>query len=117
LLPGESNDVRVDVTNHGDQPAYWLHLKPFGFQDDVIRIDPPNRLLQGRGRQEWQPARIAKLEPGETKPLYARVTLNLRLPADLVKSDIYPLEIAVVTANNTQVSQTIEVQVRAPYLE
>jgi sugar lactone lactonase YvrE len=117
ISPGESKEVRIQVINTGAHPAYWLHLKPSTSDDEAIRLDPPNHLFKGKGAQAWKPARIAKLEPGDTATLFARITPNLKLPAAFVRSGLRRLVLAVVSANNTEVSQAINVDVQSPNLE
>ena len=114
LFPGESKELRVRIKNSGPHPAYWLHLKPPAGKDQAIRLDPPDPLLKGRGKQIWKPDRIAKLEPGETAALYARVRLNSKLPAALIKAGMHQLVLTVASAGNTEVSQTINVEVKLP---
>lgn len=104
-------------TNSGSHPVYWLHPKPSTSRGDAIRFDPPDQLFTGKGWHAWNPARIAKLEPGETATLYARIAFNLKLPANFVLPGLRQLELAVVSAGNTQVSQTINVDVQSPNLE
>jgi WD40 repeat protein len=117
LAPGECKEVRIRVTNSGSHPVYWLHPKPSTSRADAIRFDPPDQLFTGKGRHAWNPARIAKLDPGETATLYARIAFNLKLPANFALPGLRQLELAVVSAGNTQVSQTINVDVQSPNLE
>ena len=118
IQPGESTAVHIQVTNNGPHPAYWLHVKPSLSDDAVVRLDPPDRLFNrnGKGQQPWRPARIAKLEVGETATLHARVTVNLKLPAEFIKPGERPLVFTVVSANGTQVSQAININVQSPQL-
>ena len=117
IFPGESKEVRIQVTNTGAHPVYWLHLEPSTSDDEAIRLDPPNHLFKGKGEQEWKPARIAKLEPADTATLYARITPNLKLPASFISPGVRELVLTVVSANNTEVSRTINVGVQSPFLE
>jgi hypothetical protein len=117
LIPGESKEIRIRVTNAGSHPAYWLHLKPSANKDDAIRVDPPDHLLQGQGAQAWKPARIGKLEPGGTATLYAAIRPNLKLPAAFIHSGLHRLALTVISADGTEVSQSIKVAVQSPNLE
>ena len=116
IQPGESQELRVQVKNTGNRPAFWLRLKPSVSKDKALRLDPPDTLLEGKGAQAWKPTRIARLDPGETISLFARITPNLKLPASFVKDGNRLLEIAVVSANGTEVRQTIEVNFQMPRL-
>jgi hypothetical protein len=116
IQPGESPEVRVQVKNTGTAPAYWLHLRPSTSDDGAVRLIPPNRLLTGKGPQEWKHERIARLEPGEAATLDARIVVNLTLPAAFLESGVRPLGLAVVSASGTEVRQTIRVNVQSPRL-
>jgi uncharacterized membrane protein len=113
LTRGESKDLRVRVTNFGPHPTYWLHLKPSADRGQAIRFDPPDHMLKGKGEQTWKPERVARLEPGETATLYARIRLNFDLPAGSIKPGMYRLALTVVCAGNTEISQTINVAVQS----
>ncbi len=117
IVAGESKEVRITITNSGSHPAYWLRLAPSTSGDDVIRLDPPDQLVNGQGEQAWKPARIARLEPGKTATLYANIRLNLKLPPAFVQSGSHRLVLTVVSANHVKVSQPIKVAVRSPNLE
>ncbi len=114
---GKSADVSIRVSNTGTHPAYWLRLQPSTSADEAVRLIASRRLFTGKGRQEWQPARIAKLDPGETATLYARVIANLKFPAQFIRPGRRPLELTAVSANGTEVRETIYVHVASPVLE
>ena len=116
IQPGESPEVRIQVTNTGAAPAYWLHVQPATSDDGAIRLIPPNRLFTGKGPQEWKHERIARLEPGEAATLDARIAVNLTLPAAFLESGMRPLGLTVVSASGTEVRQTIRVNVQSPRL-
>src|SRR5262249_19087677 len=107
IQPGESPEVRIQGTNTGVTPAYWLHVQPATSDDGAIRLIPPNRLLTGKGPQEWKHERIARLEPGESAMIDARIAVNLTLPAAFLESGMRPLGLTVVSASGTKVRQTI----------
>ena len=114
---GTHKEVEIKVINNGEQPAYWLHLKPALSSDGTLRLDPPDRQFKGKGEQEWCPDRIAKLEKGKTASLFARISPNLKLPSDLIQSGVRELDITVCSANGTEAKQTIQVDLQTPYLE
>jgi hypothetical protein len=116
IQPGKSPEVRIQVTNTGAAPAYWLHVQPATSDYGAIRLIPPNRLFTKKGPQEWQHERIARLEPEEAATLDARIVVNLKLPADFPESDKGSLRLTVVSASGTEVGQTINVKVRSPRL-
>ena len=113
---GESPEVRVQVKNTGTAPAYWLHLQASTSADGPIRLIPPNLLLTGKGPQEGKHTRLARLEPGEVATLDARIVVNVTLPAAFLESSTRPLVLTVVSANGTEVKQTIQVNVQSPRL-
>ncbi|MCZ6875782.1 MAG: hypothetical protein O7G88_20005, partial [bacterium] len=117
IKPGESAEVRIQITNTGSRAAYWLHLKSSTSGDEAIRLTPPNRLFKGKGQQEWKASRIAKLEKGKSAALHARVVANLKLPAAFLDPGIHQLMLTVTSASGVEVSQTISVGVQSPYLE
>ena len=53
LVPGESREISIRVTNFGSQPAYWLHLEPSTSRDGALRLDPPDQRVKGQGDQAW----------------------------------------------------------------
>jgi WD40 repeat protein len=113
LTRGESKDLRVRVTNSGPHPAYWLNLKPLADRGQAIRFDPPDHMFKGKGEQIWRPERIARLEPGETATLYARIRLNFNLPTTSIKPGMHRFALTVACADNTEISQTIIVAVQS----
>lgn len=114
---GASQNIAIRVTNHGALPAYWLHLQPSVSSDQTLRLDPPDRQLQGKGEQPWLPDRIARLESGETAMLHGRITPNLPLPAAMIKPGVRELGLTVASASGTEVTQTVQVDLQTPYLE
>ena len=116
IQPGENPEVRIQVTNTGAAPAYWLHVQPATSDDRAIRLVPPNRLFTGKGPQEWKHERIARLEPGESSMLDARIAVNLTLPAAFLESGMRSLALTVVSASGTEVRQTVRVNVQSPRL-
>jgi hypothetical protein len=114
---GASQNIAIRVTNNGALPAFWLHLKPAVSSDQTLRLDPPDRQLQGKGEQPWLPDRIARLESGETAMLHGRITPNLPLPAAMIKPGVRELGLTVASASGTEVTQTIMVDLQTPYLE
>lgn len=117
LQPGRSREVAVQITNNGAQAAYWLSLLPAQSKDKTIRLDSPNREFKGKGRQPWKADRIAKLEAGETASLHARIFPNLKHPAEFVDPGKRDITLTVISANGTEVSQTIQVDLQSPRLE
>jgi uncharacterized membrane protein len=113
---GESPEVRVRVKNTGTAPAYWLHLQRSISEGGTIRLIPPNRPFTGKGPQEWKHERIARLDPGESGTLDARIVLNMTLPAAFLESSRHPLVLTVVSCSGTEVKHTIQVNVRSPRL-
>ena len=114
---GKDKPITINITNNGPEAIYWLKLKPTQSEDGVIRLIEPDNQLKPKGKSIWKPFHINKLEAGETATLHARISTNLKLPADFIQSGIRPLAITVVSANGTEVSQTIEVDVKLPKLE
>jgi len=119
ISPGESKQIRIQITNTGSHPIYQLRLKPSMSDDETVRLDPPGNYFDfnGKGEQEWNPMRIAKLEQGETAFLYARVTPNLKLPAHFTTPGARQLSLTVVSANGSEFSTTINVTPQSPNLE
>jgi hypothetical protein len=113
---GESPEVRVRVKNTGTAPAYWLHLQRSISEGGTIRLIPPNRPFTGKGPQEWKHERIARLDPGESGTLDARIVVNLTLPAAFLESSRHPLVLTVVSGSGTEVKHGIQVNVRLPRL-
>src|SRR5262245_25244736 len=116
IEPGQSPEVRVQVKNTSTAPAYWLHLQPATSDDRAIRLIPPNRPFTGEGRQAEKHARIARLDPGEVAPLDARIVVNMKVPAEFLKSSERVLELTVISASGTEVKHTIKVNVQSPWL-
>ncbi|MBU0967647.1 MAG: hypothetical protein KKA54_14850 [Proteobacteria bacterium] len=114
---GKSIKVEIRIANTGEQPAYQLHLKPALSSDHTLRLDPPDRQFNGKGKQEWLPARIARLEKGETASIFARISPNLKLPSHLIQPGVRELVLTVCSANGTEVQQKIQVDLQTPYLE
>ncbi len=109
--------ITVEIKNTGSKPAYWLKLKSTQSEDGIIRLSEPDNQLKSKGETIWKPFHINKLDVGETAILHARISANLKLPAEFTQSGKRSLTITVVSANGTEVSQTIEVDVKLPKLE
>ena len=114
---GTEAELKVDIRNTGLEAAFWLKLKPIQSEDGVVRLDAPDNQLKSKGQSFWKASHITRLEAGETATIYARISTNLKFPAEFVQPGIRPLTVTVVSANGTEVSQTIDVDVQLPRLE
>ncbi|MEE9355374.1 MAG: WD40 repeat domain-containing protein, partial [Methylococcaceae bacterium] len=119
ILAGQGTEakLKVDIRNTGSEAAFWLKLKPAQSEDGVVRLDAVDNQLKSKGQNFWKATRITRLEAGETTTIHARISTNLKFPADFVQPGIRPLTVTVVSANGTEVSQTIDVDVQLPILE
>lgn len=114
---GKEAELSVDVHNNGSEAVFWLKLKPSLSDDGVVRLEEPDNELKTKGQSFWKQAHITRLEPGETATIHARISSNLKFPTEFISSGQRKLTVTVVSANDTEVSQTVDVDVKLSRLE
>ena len=119
ISTGEDNEAElsVEIRNTGPAATFWLKLKPTQSEDSLVRLDAPDNQLKAKGQNPWKTAHITRLEAGATATLHGRISTNLNFPAEFIPPGIRPLTVTVVSANGTEVSQTIDVEVNLPRLK